>query len=377
MSPLHSIFTKIFVAEFYRKHATLFLLIVGLGFGFMGGYEHMVLASFLTSSPILMAIPIGVWLAYALLVERFNTSTLLADENEFIHMISLYPARDRHRICTIVAIFQLSPVFGYGIFLVLVAIRNHMIIPASMVFMSFALIIAITAMRFHSSLTHIRREMTLGWFTRFINARIAKPFVLFYPEWVARNEPILLAGTKMACLLILYTTAQLYRGETYDLRLMGLALVMVSYGQCNLVWHLHQFDNLHLRLIRNLPTSLAKRMSHLTITFLIVLSPEFGMLISVFPDGLYNGGLSSLLFFGISVPILLYGFLYYRPLLLDRMTTVVFYMSMATFLLILFKVPIWLIGLINLVVGVVLIKWFYYRLQFFETVDQPRGADND
>jgi len=364
----YSIFAKIFVAEFYRRHATLFLLVIGLGFGFMGGYEHMVLASFFTASPALMAIPIIVWIAYAILIERFNTAVVTSDENEFLYMISLYPAGERVRVFILVAACQLFPVILYGVFLMVVATKNHMVVPPVMVLVSLLIIIAVTALRLASSLQRIRPEKTAWWFTKFINARIAKPFVLFYPEWASRNEPVMLAGTKLVCLLLLFATARLYTGETYDLRLMGMAVVVVSYAQCNLVWHLHQFDNVHLELLRNVPMSLLRRTATLLIILLVILSPELGMLISVFPKTLHIGDLISLLLFAISAPVLLYGFLYYRPVLLDRLTTVVFYTSMATFLLVLFTVPVWLLGLLNVLVGVFLIDRFYYRLQFPATI---------
>jgi hypothetical protein len=362
----YPVFSKVFISEFYRRHATLFLLIIGLGFGFMGGYEHMVLASFFTASPFLMVIPILIWVAYAILVERFNVSVVRADENEFLYAILLYPQAERLRLFALVTACQLLPVCSYGIFLMVVAMRNSMLVPLILVPVSIVAIITVTSLQLERHLKNHKHEKSSWWVTKLINARFHKSFVMFFPEWAARTEPITLAGTKVVGLLLLFATAKLYQDETYDVRLMGMAVVVTAYAQCNLAWHLHQFDNIHLGLIRNLPISLVRRTIYLIVILVIILSPELGMLVSIFPNRLEYENLVSLVLFLISVPILIYGFLYYKPVFPDRVTTLVFYASMTTLMLVLFSVPVWVLSVTNFVVGFFLTHRFYYHVQFDE-----------
>jgi len=49
---------KVMVREFYRSNASFFLVVIGLGAGFMRSNEHVALAEFFVSSPLLLLFPI-------------------------------------------------------------------------------------------------------------------------------------------------------------------------------------------------------------------------------------------------------------------------------------------------------------------------------
>ncbi len=83
MKALTTVLIKVLVREFYREHAVFFLMVVGLAFGFMSKVEHMFLAEFFISMPVVTLIPVGLWVVYTARIVSFNARILRQDENGF------------------------------------------------------------------------------------------------------------------------------------------------------------------------------------------------------------------------------------------------------------------------------------------------------
>lgn len=91
MKHAYPILYKVLVREFYRQHATLFILAIAFFGGVMSGREHLALGLFLISTPENTLILFTVWLPYAVKAFAFIAQALTKSENEFIYHFRLYP----------------------------------------------------------------------------------------------------------------------------------------------------------------------------------------------------------------------------------------------------------------------------------------------
>ena len=71
MTHLIYILNRVWTIAFYKTNASFFLVVLGFAAGFMRGPDHIALAESFIASPILLLIPIGVWMAYAMKVTYF------------------------------------------------------------------------------------------------------------------------------------------------------------------------------------------------------------------------------------------------------------------------------------------------------------------
>lgn len=358
-----SLFRKIFVLGFYRDNAFLLFILSGIAFGFAGRAEHVALAEFLVSSPLLLLIPISFWLVYTIHVSKFNRSLLRRQENEFLFSASLLSRRHKLATLFITIFFQLLPIVLYGQFLVSVAIHHAFFVSLFLVKGSLAFLLFAGVYDIQNHLINPNQERRLGKLTRLINTNITKPSFLFSIEWIVRREPIIFFGAKIVSLLILIGVTQLYKTDVYDIRLLAMGLVIALASQLNLVWEIHRFDNFYLSINRQLPISRIKRMLLFAATVFFLLFPELALLTKNFPEQLSDWHLIEVFGFVMSFTILFYSFLYSKALKQEDILVLVFFLAIGFILAILFKVPLWLFTILNVAVSLHYIRKYYYSFE--------------
>ena len=123
--------------------------------------------------------------------------------------------------------------------------------------------------------------------------------------------------------------------------------------------------------MKSLPISLLKRLYLTVVTMGIILVPEIILLIKNFPAEQHWYDYVICSFFLFSIPFLFYGLLYAKDRDQQEVMTLVFYCSMVWFVLVLFKAPISLLGILNSLAGFILWKRFYYS---FEYISRKKGV---
>jgi hypothetical protein len=370
MSIILSILQRVLVREFYRANAGLFFLVIGIGAGFMRSNEHIALAEFFSASPTLMLVPILVWTIYTLNVMKFNHDILKRKENEFIFHITLLPPLQKWFGLLVTLLYQLLPAILYGMFLMVFAIKNDFIATLLVIIASLFLLIFIGSFALSYALHNPNQEKKIGVLTKFLNVSFTKPYPLFFPEWIARREPLMLFGTKIFSCLILLGVTQLYKTDVYDLRLLGLGIVIAFSAQVVLVCEIHRFDNFHFTLNRNLPIPFVQRLLYFFCTLLVLIIPELGMIVKNYPAEFDMWSLISSITFALSIPIFFYGLLYSKDRDQEKFMPFVFFFAISWILLVLFKIPLWVIASVDVAVGLICLKNFYYS---FEYISKPES----
>jgi len=364
VNPVTHILHKIFVREFYRSNAGFFLLVIGVAGGFMRSYEHIALAEFFTSAPIVMLIPLSVWMLYLMKVIRFNLDVLQQDENEIVFSISLLPTIAQWTQLVSAVSMQLVPIIAYSIFLTIVALKNGMVPGALLSSCATFIIVCVAALRLYFSLLRPRLQDDVGWITNFLNTRVTRHYSFFFAEWIIRRQALVFIGTKVFSISVLYGIMQLYLYDEYDIRLLGMGTALAMSANVNLVWEMHQFDNHHLGITRNLPLHYIQRLGYFAISMVLLTLPEAGIIIKQFPAPLSALDLIYTMTFGWSILFAFNGFLYVRDRAQEQLMTMVFFAGFTMIILILFSVPIFLMGLLNLIAGLLLWHRYYYTFEY-------------
>lgn len=364
------VLVPVFVREFYLANTGFFLLVIAFAGGFMRSYDHIALAEFFISSPLVMIIPIGLWSTYTLKVINFNWERTKQNENEFIFCFMVFPRSKQWWMVIRVVLIQLLPAVGYGLFLCLLAWKYELINSIIVIVIGQMLLVLVSASHLRWSLHHPNHEKKVSFIARFFNVRFTKPFPLYFIEWIARYELTMLLGTKLFSALTITAIAALYKTDVYDLRLLSIGIIIASGANVGLVHSLHHFENFRLGWMKGLPIPLLKRICFSLITIGIILLPEIFLLIKNFPAEQHLHDYVICSFFLVSIPLLFYGLLYAKDRDQQQLMTLVFYCSLAWFVVVLFKVPILLLGILNVLTGYILWKKFYYS---FEYVSKKKG----
>ena len=366
MKPILDVLHKVVVREFYLSHASFFLVVLGIGAGFMRAQEHIALASFFVSSPVWCLIPLCLSFIYALMILRFNTAILLRDENQFLFTFSLLPASSQRVPVLTVCFLEFAPAVFYGVFLLITAGSYNQWISLLAIVAALTGIVTFLTLSLYAQLRSPADRHTTWKLTRYVTTRFPKSYPFFFPEWIIRHEPLLFIGTKVFALLMLYGVSRLYLYDTYDERLITMGVLVAFMAQVNCIWHIHYFDNKTMSLLRNMPLSFGRRFVRLLVTLSVLLLPETALLISIFPAQLENWLIAPILWFGWSIPVFVYGFLHRFPLALDRLTSFTFTMFMLFMILILFAVSATILSAVIASAGIFFWYRYYYSLEFTE-----------
>ncbi|HEY9048727.1 MAG TPA: hypothetical protein VIN08_22635 [Ohtaekwangia sp.] len=357
------IFSAVFVREFYRQNASFFLLVVGIAGGFMRGQDHIALAESFISSPLMILIPATVWAIYTFKVINFNKEVLRRGENEFLFVFRLLPAKDQYSTLIATLNNQLMPATGYGVLLVLIALKNNRPESAAIVIVTLLLLMLFAAWQLYYSLHHPDLEKKVSGIKRWFDKTFHKPYAIFFTEWILRRQAWLLIGTKVFSTAILLAVCYLYTDEPYDHRLLGMGVVIIATAHLALLGTLHEFENYHFAVLRQLPLRFSQRVLYTSGTLLPSVILEIGLLITYFPKNLSLPILlqSILLFFAMI--LFIYSTLYIHNWMQKRWDRRIFILMMTLIVLILFAVPLWVLAVLLAAAGLYNWNRLYYRFE--------------
>jgi hypothetical protein len=364
MKPEDIIVQRVFAREYYRQNASFFLLVVGLAGGFMRGHDHIALAEFFVSSPLLLLIPFTIWTLYILKVISFNTETLRRNENEFLFMFALLNKKDQWRAVFLTVFNQAAPASIYGIFLIAVAVNHHMTTSVGLIILVLLTLMILGAARLYYALNHPNQERKVNRVKRFFDRAFSKPYPIFFIEWFLRRQPLMLIGSKVFGGALLLGVIYLYRADAYDHRLLAMGIVIAASAQTPWLRELHRFENFHFSLMRQLPLTFFKRLRYTITTILLLTLIEIGLVITYFPPHLTLAVLVQSISFFISSLIFQQGLLYSKDRTQEQLMSFVFLQTMALIVLVLFKIPLVLFIAFHTLAGIYMWVRNYYRFQY-------------
>jgi len=371
---LTTVLIKVLVREFYREHAAFFLMVIGLAFGFMSKVEHMFLAEFFISMPVVTLIPVSLWALYTARIVSFNARILRQGENGFLYNLVFVSPPLRLATLAGTALAQILPALVYGTFLLAIAFSNNRLLSVLIVLTSLVLLVAAITFALNRKLYHPNQQHTVSRWQHYLNRLFVKPQPLFFINWVARHRALQLLWSKAISCILLFGVLKLYTTDDYDLRLLGLGLLVTFGLSIDLAGELHRFNNLHLALLRQLPLSQVRRTISFLITWFILTLPETGLLVTRFPAGFGITGFISAYSFALSIPFLFYNLFYVKDWQQENIMRVVYSLAIAWFVLILFKIPLAVLAAANIIGGIVIWKRCWYTFEYLARDTSDPGA---
>lgn len=347
--------------EFYRSHVTFFLLVGGVAGGFMRSQDHLALATLFVSSPLLLAIPVFCWMAYTMLVCRFNAQHMALGRQEFIYSLVLVSSVQKWAIIVLVVITELAPMLLYSILLMYSAIQTSKWTSIILLLIALVLLSLVASFSLHQQLFGKREP---GFLQRFsIKLHFTKPYFLFFIGWTAKRDLLQFVLTKLFTILLLLACGYVYTTDTFDTRLLLLGIAIVASLHGHFVWQMHHFDNYNMSFVRNMPIPLWHRQVTVLLTTLVLTMPEIAIMLSRYTRLVDAGTVLLLCAFLLSVPLLLYGFLFTRERKQDELVPVTFFLGIVYVIFILYEIHPLVLTAANVLMGTL---FFYARYYSFE-----------
>jgi hypothetical protein len=356
------ILQKIFTVQFYRLNASFFLLVGTLAFGFMSKIEHIALAQFFVSSPVLTLIPVSIWTVYMIKVFRFNRQAIKHEENRFLVLFPLMPPFTRNKNLLLISISQMMPVILYGAFLLMIATQNKMINVTVIATSALASLVIMSSALLSWALSHINDEFRITSIEDFFNKKFTRSLFIMYAQWTMKREPFTVFSTKFFTCIFLFGVLSLYSAEAYDLRLLSMAVVLTSFGTMMIVQNLQSLEHNRFQILRNFPLKLWRRLIPVTLSFVLLSIPEMTVIVKYFPRHLSLFDFVQIMIYIISIQLFIYGLLYTR-FHHEQVLKIVFVSVVLSFGLILFKVPVWILMMITATAGLTIYLRNYYRYE--------------
>ena len=372
MKSVVSIFQKVLAKEFYRTNAGFFLMVVGICFGFLRGAEHIALAQYFISSPILLMAPVFVWLLYTIKIILFNDSAMKKNTNQFLYVSGTLPTLTLSASLALVSLQQLMPAILYGGFLAAMAYHNNQFQAIPEVILVLTLFALLIMARLRWTILHINQEKKTGLVIQKLTTWFTRPYVLFYPEWIVRAQPMMVFGTKVFASLIIIGVSRLYDFDTYDERLFDMGCMLAFSFNLLLVFYYHRFENFHFSIMRSLPIALPQRLTNFIFIFILLQMAEIGTMINYLPSGIAVSHTIFLILFGLSIDLMFYAGMYFRDRAMESFVNRLFFMSIAWIVLILFQVPILLMAAVQVMLAIVIYRRHFYRFEFDAEINSEK-----
>lgn len=359
MKPLIKVLMSAFATTFYERNALFFFLIIGIAGGFLSMKDHVVLASAIVSDPLLTLIPISLWVLYGLKINFYNSR--LSDESQlrFVRSLALLPKL--HQLLSIAPsiLIQSLPMIMYGAFLTGVAFHSGQVSSGWIILLAMSTIPALLIISFYLKLNYPTREQHTGKLKLWIDAKIHRPFILFFPELAIGQKPGQIGISKLFSCLTIVGISSLYYFESYDYRFMAMGSLIAFAPMQILVFDYVHFENKTFSLTRSLPWSLPRRMTHFLLTMAVVAIPEVLVLFKYFPTSLSSIEYLSIIVLCFSSLVYGYTSLIFNKINLDRFSRAAFIYSLTIVVLILFKIPLFILTGIALAISAYRYTHFY------------------
>lgn len=363
------VLTKTLVNPFYRQNAGLLWITGLLAGGFMRGSDHIALAQYAVSSGVVLSIYLTVWLAYTLLATRFAVR-MIRRYDVLLHL-RLFPTLRRWAALSAVQAKLMAPAVAYATFVAKVGWELRQFWAVGVIMSSLLLIGLGTLGWYDYALRHPNPVSRWAGWTNDLRRRFQTPYGLFFLRHMLSQQATLFWRTKVGTSLVwigilkLYATdhyqINLFRTPDYDLRLLALGTLLIGIGHATVVYEQYAFEHRWLTLYRNLPLTDLQRWLRYVGTFALLLLPELLLLLYHLPADKPAWLSLGTWAFGLSLLSLQHGLLLRVHRTADRTMPYLYILLIAYFLLIMFRIPIWLLVGFNLAAAAWLFQQYYWR----------------
>lgn len=358
------IFLKTLFKEYYRQNVMFFVAVFFVAGVFMRGNEHKQIAEIAVKSPLFLVWVMLLWALYNVKVILFIQRILKEKTYEFLYQSILFPKAQRLFALAVLQLNLLGLSVGYSAYYVFIALINGEFLSIFLIIIFDIIMIIIGVLIYENRLHKPNAETNFVSLTSKLSKHFLTPHYLFFIRHLFTKQPILLLSVKLASWFIVSGIIYLYPTDDYDVRLFSLGGLFVFLIHVVLCQRLFEYEFQQISFVRNLPFSTFSRFLQYGSIFFILLIPEIIVFIKNIPAEVSWIYLISYFLFVISLILLVMStlFLNWEQ---EKFGFRLFWYSITTFLLIMFKVPILLLASINYVTSFYVLQKYYYDAEYF------------
>ncbi|WP_339071045.1 hypothetical protein [Chitinophaga sp. 212800008-4] len=295
--PLTIVLTRIFSRGFFKIHAglLLFLFVTFVSYAFFINTAGDVRAEFLSyfqqlititliSNPFILLLFFIVCLIYNIKSWQYVMLQLAAGEQQFIfYSANAMPVRKQFISWFYVQLLINAPAFVYAIFALCIGcIWHHYLFPVIIFLYLLILTTAGAVIYIQQSNRFIDTPSPSSWLLRF-TMQWRKPLFSLFIYHILDKKKIVYILTKVATAIIIGSHFfHFLEDMPQDLRVAGLAMLLIVMAHAVLIFQEQQFEQYYLGFLRNFPYSRARIFVYSLLTHVILLLPELSWLLFSF-----------------------------------------------------------------------------------------------
>lgn len=362
MQALTNVLFKIFGWGFYRAHAG----ILAIGFFVMFGMVepgqivnyHKTLMLTMVSSPLMMAVVFTAWLIYTLKCWHYVIGQIgLINQTFLFYTSNAFTAKQQFKSWFYIQLILLLPIAVYGTMAAGVGLAHHYYTISLGLLVYLITLAALSAVLYARAVNRLIDGSTQNWLLS-LSSKWRKPWFSLFIYNVFAQHKVTWLVTKGLSYVLITGFFYLFADVTHDIRVAGIALLAVVTAHIRLIFEERSFEEKWLSFTRNLPYSRPKLFTSFALVYLILMLPECIWLFSRFNPLIA----AELLFAGISIAMLFHSLLYYIGLDMEKYMLWIFFLFVAIFWMILFKL-LWITAAVNMAVAFGVFYGRYYRVR--------------
>lgn len=351
------------VKEYYRQNAVFIFTVLMFSFGFLRSEEHKTIIKNALQLPSLLSLVFLFWALHATKVILFSLRMFEAKNNEFLYHLRLFPTIKRMYAFGMMQLSLIQLTFLYSLWMIKIGIEENQM-GAVLVIIFYNIFLVLLGIVFYEY--RIKRPNGISVTAKPVQNFLAKfrtPSITFFIRYLFAKQPILLLLTKLFTCFVLIGICNLYPTDAYDERLLALGGLFAAAGHTVFCQQFIYFENQYLTFIRNLPLTKINRLSLYFLTYLIILIPEIIVLLRNLPSDVSYVFVPQLLIFILSLIFLNHHVQYINGISNDVFMQRLFFSGILFLLLIMFKIPLILMGLVNFLLAIYIFQKHYYKSQ--------------
>ena len=255
---IYSVCQRVLVREFYLQNAGFFVISGLFLVVFLGGDSLQVLSSIAVKSPdAMLAGFIAPSLLYGWKCLSWASKQIRAEENAFLRHLILMPVSEQLNLLLRIMSGLLMPLYPFTVLLLSRAIHLQ-ILPAVLLMAGFFLVLHLVPAFWLIKVLKGPFDYLAGTRRNFLFRLNLGPGGWLLNQLI-REAPLMLIWTKLLSMGLMTGAMVLYYSDSYDHRLLSLALTASAFLHLGLLDELRKLEE-KLSFLKNLPFSATKRL---------------------------------------------------------------------------------------------------------------------
>lgn len=356
MNSVYRVLQKSIITPFYRSHAGLLIFVFLVMFGtvesrYLVNYHQMLILGMFTSE-IFMIVVCLIWTLYSIKILHFMLSLLRKPEYASLTELMLVskPRLFAQILVTVLSCF--IPVWIYTVFIYLLGITENYYAASIGIFVFQTLLCCLNAFVI---VLFLRTQHEFSWaLFHFRIPNVGGRFGFYISHFIS-EEKIALLISKAFSLSLLYIVREATEPGD-DFRILGLTWLFVLLSHTFLVPKVRMFEDRYLSWIKSLPISTAKSCALYVVIYAGLMLPE--LIFSISMAGSFFE-MMMLVLLSAAVLMFIHAYLLKPNRNPDQFSTLLFWLFILSFFVILSKLMIVLIVVLGAAAYIRITKRYY------------------